>query len=193
RAAGRGTFYLAKLRREIQTLFSSFFFLSENLPLKTQNLRPKLQCSALADPGAAENDFAVIENGGLARCDGALRRVERNARNPGFQRFDGRGSGLVLVADFGERANSAGRLIAGNPIHAFDFANCLAKNIVFANHDAVFLRIDGENVERLAGGETKALALADRKIVNAVVTADHVTVFVDDFALAVMQRNPALA
>src|SRR5205807_1263115 len=126
---------------------------------------------------------------GVAGSNRALRRVERNARNPGFQRLDDSRCRLVLVTDFGERANSVGRLIAGNPIYAFDFTNCLAKNIVFANNDAVLLRINRENVERLAGGEAQALALADCKIVHAIMTANYVTVFVDDFAVFILQRD----
>src|SRR5882724_2205850 len=118
-----------------------------------------------ADPGAAEDRVAVVEDGGLAGGDGALRGIEGDARGCGVERLDGGGRGLVLVADFGERANRGGRLLAGKPIHAFDFADRLAEDLVFADDDAILLRIDCENVERLAGGETEALALADGEIV----------------------------
>ena len=56
------------------------------------------------DPAAAEDDVAVVENGGLAGGDGALWRVERDARGGGVERLDGGGGGLVLVADFYESA-----------------------------------------------------------------------------------------
>src|SRR5712692_6238452 len=146
----------------------------------------------LADPAAAEDDVAVVENRGLAGSDGALRRVEPDAREGGVQRLDGGGRGRVLVADFGEGAKRRGRLIARNPIHAFDFAYCLSENIVFANHHAVLLRINRKNIERLASGEAETLALSDGKMVDAIVAADHVAVLVDDFAFAILQRNSAL-
>src|SRR5438876_10111510 len=84
-----------------------------------EKLRQKLQCSALADPAAAENDVAVVKNSGLAGCDGALRRVKRDARGGGGQRLDDSRCRFVLVADLGERAKRAGRAVGGNPIHAF--------------------------------------------------------------------------
>jgi len=134
----------------------------------------------------------VVENSGLARGDGALRGVERHARDGGVERLDCGGRRFVLVADFGEDAKRGGWLLAGNPIDAFDFAHCLSQDIVFADDDAVFLRINREDVQGLSGGETEALALADRKIVNAVVAADYVAALVDDFTLAILQGNSAL-
>src|SRR5260370_5417409 len=107
--------------------------------------------------------------------------------------MDGGGRGFVLEADFDERAKRARWLLAGEPVYAFDFTNCLSEDIVFADDDTVLFRLDRENVEGLAGGEAQALALADRKIVDAIVTADHVAVFVDDFSLCVLQRDSALA
>src|SRR6267143_431837 len=141
----------------------------------------------------ADDDVAVVEDGGLAGGDGALRGVERDARSGGVERLDGGRGGFVLVADFGEGAKRAARLITGNPAHAFNFAACLSEDIVFADHDAVLFWINRENVERLAGGEAKPLTLAYRKIVNAVVVANHVAVFVDDFTFAILQRDSALA
>src|SRR5258707_238132 len=44
----------------------------------------------------------------------------------------------------------------------------------------------------LAGGEAKALALADCKVVNSVVAPNYVAVFVDDFTFAILQRDSAL-
>src|SRR5258708_23829013 len=154
------------------------------------NISPN-NCSS-ADPAADEDVVAVVENSGLAGSDGALRGVEGDARDSGAERLDRGGCRFVLVADFGEGAKRSGRLFAGNPIDAFDFAHCLSQDIVFADDDAVLLRINRENVKGLAGGETEALALADRKIVNAVVAADYVTLLVDDFSLAILQGDSAL-
>src|SRR5258708_22820104 len=156
----------------------------------SENKLPRNRCSA--DPAAAEDDVAVVENSGLAGGDGALRGVECDARDGGAERLDCGGRGLVLVANFREGAKRGGRLIAGNPIDAFDFACRLSEDIVFADDDAVLLRINREDVEGLAGGEAQALALADRKILNAVVAADHVPALVNHFSFSPPQGNSAL-
>src|SRR5258708_5987968 len=156
----------------------------------SENKLCRNRCSA--DPAAAEDDVAVVENSGLAGGDRALWGIEHDARDGGTERLDCGGRGLVLVADFGEGAKRGGRLTAGNPIDAFDFAYRLPEDIVFADDDAALLRINRENVEGLAGGKAEALALADRKIVNAVVAADHVAVLVDDFSFSALQGNSAL-
>src|SRR5260370_4945635 len=156
----------------------------------SENKLPRNRCSA--DPAAAEDDVAVVENSGLAGGDGALRGVERDARDGNVERLDGGGRGLVLVADFGEGAKRGGRLFARNPIHSFDFADGLPEDIVFADDDAVLLRINREDVEKLVPGQAEALSLADRKIVNPVVASRHAAVFGDGFAFARPQGNSAL-
>ncbi len=80
-------------------------------------------------------------------------------------------------------AASSGSMVAGA---------CLSEDIVFADDHAVLFRIDRENIEGLAGREAEALALADGKIVDAVVAADYFAIFVDDFSVTVPQRNSAL-
>src|SRR6266550_501670 len=161
-------------------------------PFSAFSEKKSLRNRRSAKPAAAEDDVTVVEHGGLAGGDGALRGVEGQAHNAGGQRLDCGGRRLVLVADFGEGTKRGGRLFAGNPINALDFAHCLLEDIGFADDDAVLLRIKRENVKRLAGGETEALALADGKIVNAIVVADHVASFVDDFALSILQGGSTL-
>src|SRR6266700_6459736 len=130
-----------------------FFFCCSSfhqyLKLKTEN-----SIGASADPAAAEDDFAIVEDGGLAGRDGALGRIKSNPRAIVRNGFHGGGRGRVLVADFYEGANRSGRLFARDPIHVFNFKCVGAESVVFANNDAVLLRIDGENVERFSGGET---------------------------------------
>src|SRR5258707_6219130 len=67
-----------------------------------------------ADPAAAEDDVAVIEDGGLARGDGALRGVEGNARGSGIERFDRGRRGVMLSARFRGASKRAGRPPAPN-------------------------------------------------------------------------------
>src|SRR6267154_173598 len=67
-----------------------------------------------------------------------------------------------------------------------------AENDILADDDAVLFRVNREDIDRLAGGEAKALALADCKVVNSVVAPNYVAVFVDDFTFAILQRDSAL-
>src|SRR5260370_33837661 len=106
------------------------------------SFRPSLRNLRSAEPAAAEDEVAVVEYGGLAGGDGALRGVERHARDGGIERLDCGRRRFVLVADFGEGTERGGLRLVGNPIHAFDFAHCLSENIVFADEDAVLLRIN---------------------------------------------------
>src|SRR2546429_4972729 len=79
-----------------------------------------------------------------------------------------------------------------NPIQAFDFEAPPAKGFVLADNDAIRLRINRENIERLAGGESEALALADGEIVNAVVAANHLAIFVDNLASRLDRKSTRL-
>ena len=115
-----------------------------------------------------------------------MRRVEGDTRAAGIERLDAGWGGLVLVADFGEGANRGAWLLAGNPIHAFDFAYCLSENIVLADDDAVLLRVDEEDVEGLAGSKAEAFALTDGKILNAAVTSDQLAALAYDFTFSVL-------
>src|SRR6266436_4060587 len=56
-----------------------------------------------ADPAAAQHEIPVIKYSRLSRSDGALRRIESEARAIHSERLDGCGCRLVLVANFCER------------------------------------------------------------------------------------------
>src|SRR5260370_26596206 len=85
------------------------------------------RCST--EPAAAEDDVAVIENGGLAGGDGALRGVERDARDGGVQRLDGGGGGVGLMGGFFGSAKGGRMVFRGNSIYSLPFPYT-----VFASH-----------------------------------------------------------
>jgi len=153
------------LRFRFSSFFSFFWADAEKIKFKIENLG-----RASTDPAAAEDDVAVVEDGGLAGGDGALGRVEGDARSGGVQRLDGGRGGFVLMADFGEGAKRTGRLIAGNPVQGLQFRSLSFGGTSSSPTTTRFFGcINRENVERLAGGKAEALALADSEIVNAVV------------------------
>src|SRR5260370_4770396 len=141
-----------------------------------------------ADPTAAQDGIGVVEHSGLSGSDGALWSIECDARNGGVERLDSGGRGLVFVADFAEGAKRGGGLIAGNPIHAFDFAYRLSEDVVFADDHAVLLHVNCKNVEPLAGGEAESLALAHRKILDAGVAGKRIAPLLQRFSPRLLPR-----
>src|ERR1017187_2458570 len=107
----------------------------------------------LFDPAAAERDLAVIENGALARGDGALgvEEAHLDAVRIGGAR-EGGGRGGVLVADL-------------------DLA---------ADGDALAGGVGGNHVERFAGGYSEALTLSHGEMVHALVVAERTAFGGDD-------------
>ena len=95
----------------------------------------------------------------------------------------------MFVANFYRGADWLRRFGNGNPVDGFDFKGSGSKGVVVADEDAIGFRFDGEDVERLAGGEAEALALADSEIVNAIVAAEDFAGFGDDIAVACAERN----
>src|SRR6267378_12333 len=91
-------------------------FTTLSVPANSQNsFRPSLRNRRSAEPAAAEDEVAVVEYGGLAGGDGALRGVERHARDGGIERLDCGRSRFVLVADFAVGPQGGGRIVRRAP------------------------------------------------------------------------------
>src|SRR5258708_10378597 len=143
-----------------------------------------------------------VEDWGLAGGNGAVGRIESDAGAGVGESLDCGEGGIVFVADFYESADRGRRnkrrtirslchvwFGDGNPVYVFDFEGGGAEGVVIADGDAIVCGIDAENVERLGGGEAKALTLADGEIVNAIVAAEDFAGFIDDVAVAGAERN----
>src|ERR1700730_14580426 len=139
----------------------------------------------LADPSAAENAIAVVENGSLSRGNGALRRVENHAYTGRIERFQACVGRDMLVADLNQGVNGPAEIFERDPVYALDFASGGAQGFIIAHHDPLGLVINGDNVEWLARGESQAFALTDGELMYATVPADDGTYFVDNLASAV--------
>ena len=86
---------------------------------------------------AAEDDIAVVKDGGLAGGDGALRFVESNARRGFTQRLNrGRGR-IVPVANLDAGANGRFQHGKRDPIHIANFAYGGAQIAVIAHDHAI--------------------------------------------------------
>src|ERR1022692_2311060 len=124
----------------------------------------------LFDPAAAERDLAVIENGALARGDGALGVEEAHldaVRIGGAREGGGRGGVLVADLDLGPDGGSGGQPGDGNPIHLFGDEARALQVVIAADGDALAGGVGGNHVERFAGGYSEALTLSHGEMVHA--------------------------
>ena len=64
----------------------------------------------------ADEQLSVVEDDGLPLGDGALGLVKLDAHGAAFCRVDGRGGGLVGVADLGLDAYGGGQRVKGNEV-----------------------------------------------------------------------------
>src|SRR5215469_3998355 len=133
-----------------------------------------------ADPAAAKHPFAGVEHRGLARRHRAGRRVEnelgvallRTGIEPPRHRR------LRRAKLYRDRHTSGERTAEPVQLAKRDtrFRQCRAR----ADDDSPLLGIEPEHIERLAGGDPEPPALADGKMGDAIVAAEHATAAVDD-------------
>ena len=95
----------------------------------------------------------------------------------------------MLVADFCLAVDWRVGLRDGNPIYVFNFEGGGAQGVVFADDDAIVLRVNREDVDGLAGSEAEPFALADSVIVYAGVATDDRAVFGDDVAFLIVYSD----
>ena len=91
----------------------------------------------LRNPTATQHFIAIIEHGGLARSDGAL-RLEKFDRSGGLGvRFHARCGAGMIVANLHVPFYRVARRQRSNPIH-FAHAKAAAEKLpVFSHHDAI--------------------------------------------------------
>src|SRR5260370_18168672 len=96
----------------------------------SENKLPRNRCSA--DPAAAEDDVAVVENSGLAGGDGALRGIECDARDGDAERLDCGGRGGGLLGGFFSAAQAGGAPVVPKPNVALHFLSPRPPELVLA-------------------------------------------------------------
>jgi hypothetical protein len=124
---------------------------------------------ALEDPAAAGYFVALVEDCGLAWCDGALRLVEGGFDLVVPDDAEGCGGWLVAVADLDSHADGLCGFGDGDPIEAVGGERGGEKLIVGADFYLVGVGVDLQNVERVGTADAEALALAYREAVDAFV------------------------
>ena len=103
----------------------------------------------------------------MAGRDGALWLLEGNSCTQAGERFGGCRRWVVLVADLHLRANRRGWLRNRNPVYSLHLKRDGTQRVIFAHNDAILLRINRQDIDRLAGREPKAFALANRVVMYA--------------------------
>ena len=134
---------------------------------------------------ATTNDFiAAVEDRCLPGRDRALRLVEFYASTSVAQRSNRCRRRSVTITHAYVGLNSFALVVEGNPVHARGHELIAQQFFLFADHNAVSVRIDSDNVERLRISDANAASLSDCIMMNAGVRADHRAFRVDDFTRA---------
>jgi hypothetical protein len=152
----------------------------------------EIASDSLAEPPAAQDSIAIIKHRALPRSDSTLRRIKGHANSRGIKRLNRGTRGSVLVADFHGSAKRRARAVERDPIYLLDFACRGAQRLIVAHDDAIILAVDSQHVKRLARRESQSLALADREIMDAIVTANDRAFFSYDVAASIRQRSAIL-
>jgi len=145
------------------------------------------------DGAAGEDGVGVVEDGGLAGSYGALGRVEIDAGGIFAEGHDGGGAGLVAVADFDVGAEGGGEAarVEGDPVDVADEAGGVPEVAIVADDELVLGLVEGDDVERTAGGDAEAAALSDGVAMEPLMRTEDFAIESDDFAGG-GRRFPAL-
>src|ERR1022692_1522210 len=134
------------------------------------------------NPAAADHDVVNVENGSLPRSDRPLRFVKNHLHRIRPVRFNRCRSWLVLVPDLHRDLHRLAQLCRRNQGHLACAKGTRIKLLILADHDLPRVVLDLNHVKRRTGSDAKPLTLPDRKVMNAAMLADHLTVGGDHLA-----------
>src|SRR5690348_2435208 len=126
----------------------------------------------LAEPAAAEDEVAGIENCSLAGSDGALRLAKCHANIRGIHWFNNRRSGCVAMAELDHGLHRHRGTGNRDPIDVARFADGALQLFIFSNDKLISGTVQGDDVHRATRRHAETATLADRIAVQAFVTAD---------------------
>src|SRR6185295_3110057 len=114
------------------------------------------------DHATPDDVVAAVPDDGLSGRDRPLRRVERDLGPAVFERADGGRRRRVVVADLRLDADRLGGRLARDEVHVGGDETGPVERPDVSDRYRVRPRIEIEDVQRPAGGQAQALALADR-------------------------------
>ena len=140
----------------------------------------------LHNPRAADDFFFLVEDGGVAGGDGALGLVEGDehalAAVGRCYWLDPCWSWALAVADAGLNAQAPRERRDADPVGAVAGEAGPVQLGFGADGDVAAGGVDVQHVERVGRGDAEALALADRKVVDALVAAERLAGGGDELA-----------
>src|SRR5690242_11424305 len=137
-----------------------------------------LRCYA----SAAEHDVAIVQDHRLAGRHGVLRAGERDVQVATRPRRHAGGDRRGMRSDLRLAVERRGGPFAADERYAAGVEGVALQRRARADDDGVARAVEPGDVERLAGGDAKPFALADRVERQAVVPANLAAVQIDDRA-----------
>src|SRR3982074_698756 len=128
-----------------------------------------------SDPTAAYDQVSVIEAGGLARCDRALRLGKGHQYFVWAHLLQHGGSAFMTMPDLHSNPHRLAPILHRNQIHPAGAEGSRIEIVDVAHYHLALVALDLDNIEGRTRGYAQALALAYGEIVDAVVLADHLS------------------
>src|SRR6185312_4857927 len=127
----------------------------------------------LSDPAAAYDRISVVEHRSLAGRDRPLELVEDDRNIILAVGLNGSRRGLVAMTDFCSDTHRLRQPLHGDPVQLMNPHRLGVKLFPAANDHLASIAADLQNVQRRSGRNAQALALANRKVMNAMVRSDY--------------------
>lgn len=156
-------------------------------------------CMRRSDPAAAQDTRiggpVSVEHAGLARSHSIFSLMQQHGHSPVLREKCGR-LRLLAGANAHVEANSPflhvlARAVA-EPVHVFKHDQPGVQDAARTDDDLVPVRIQANNVQRIASRKLQTPALADGEIEDAAVPAEHAAIDMDDVASLGSVRPQAL-
>ena len=137
--------------------------------------------SVAGNHSAAQHRIAVVKDGGLPRCDGALRLLETHHCSVANGSYGCRRLG-EFVANLDGNVQLSDRGHTGNPRHRHGVQVLVIQLILRTHNHLSGVRFQPDDEARRPSGQAEAATLPDREILDAIVLGQHIAGVVNDVA-----------
>ena len=144
---------------------------------------------ARLNPAASPDLFTGINHHGLAGSDTVLRNIKSDSQAVVRKHFPFGRSGRAVVANLGQAAERTSRRF-DQPIRSVGSQLHLSQFFLFANHDAMRIRLNPDDKVGLAHGHAQFLSLSNREGFNSVMLTNNLSASRHDLTTTVHFATP---